>query len=692
MIIKRFLFIFFLLFYIKNVYAFSYGDIVINEIISNPADGESEAIELFNKTNNEIILDGFSLEDATNKPFYLDDFILESNGFIFFEKGEHFSFVLNNSSETVKLKYNDLLIDILEYGTSEIPSPGKGESLCRDDENFFITENNTLGFENTINSSNNEDSSNSSTSDLSEEENIENTERNLIKNNIIISEYLPFSSENNEFIELFNKSNNYIDFSGFYIKNSISSYYFNDIILNPNSYFVFYRNDFLFPLLNDKDFLKIYNKENNLIFNFDYKDPLKDFSYVFDENSKKYIPTQISTPGSENIIKKIEEPPIIICDFPEKFQKGLAFNFNCSDSYSLTDNNLNIEISWENKKSFSFDNYIMFLEDGIKEIDVILKISSGISSFSKFYIEIYSSSSLSDEEEDLEIDILKDDSLILSTEESSESILDENLENFIEILDISYLNNLQKDDYIKYCGNVTSLPSDFSDKYFYIEGSQIYNNNSNFIPLELGDYICAYGNFSTYYSENRIKISDISDIHFLNKDDIDILKIEDLENLNENIGKIVEVSGIVIDKKSYKVILESNFGNQYDIQLLSNNISSSDFIKNENYKVFGILSVRNSDFRIVPRYLEDIIFIEDKEIDESLENVNLENSNLEEFEEDFLVEEDNNSVEEIFIENESREVLLDQNNKQKILIFISSFLFLSVLILIIFKIKKNIKK
>ena len=55
MIIKRFLFIFLLLFCIKNVYAFSYGDILINEIISNPEDDQSEAIELFNKTNNEII-------------------------------------------------------------------------------------------------------------------------------------------------------------------------------------------------------------------------------------------------------------------------------------------------------------------------------------------------------------------------------------------------------------------------------------------------------------------------------------------------------------------------------------------------------------------------------------------------------------------------------------------------------------
>ncbi|MCF7795708.1 lamin tail domain-containing protein [Patescibacteria group bacterium] len=692
MIIKKFLFIFLFLFYIRNVYAISEGDIVINEIISNPADGESEAIELFNETNNEIILDGFSLEDATANPFYLDDFIIEANGFIFFTQGEDFSFVLNNSSETLKLKYNDLLIDIVEYGTSEIPFPEKGESLCRDDENFFITEDNTLGFENIVNSSEDEDSSDSSDSSTPDSSEEENNKKNLIKGNIIVSEYFPFSLENDEFIELFNKSNNHIDISGFYIKNSISSYYFDDIILNPNDYLTIYRKDFLFPLLNDKDFLKIYDKKDNLIFNFDYKNPLKDFSYIFDKNSKKYIPTQISTPGSENILKKQEEFPIIICDFPEKFQKGLAFNFNCSDSYSLTDNNLDIEVSWGNKKSSSFDNYIMFLKEGTKEINVTLKTSSLLSSFSKFFIDICDTSDLKDKEKDLENKIIKKDDLILSTEESSENILDDNLENFIEVLNISDFSDLEKDDYIKYCGIVTSLPSDISDKYFYIEGAQIYNNNSNFIPLELSDYICVYGDFSTYYSENRIKISDISDISFLNKANINILKIDELEDLNKNIGNLVEVSGVITNKKSYKVILESNFGNQYDIQLLSDNISSSDFVKDKKYKILGILSLRNSNFRIIPRYIEDIAPIEEEKLDKSLENNNLESSNLEELEEDFLVGEDNNLVEEIFIENESKEVLLDQNNKQKILIFISSFLFLSVLILIIFKIKKNIKK
>lgn len=692
MIIKKFLFIFFLLFYIKNAYAFSYGDILINEIISNPSDDQFEAIELFNKTDNQIILDGFSLEDATAKPFYLDDFILEASGYIFFEKGKDFSFALNNSSEIIKLKYDDLLIDILEYGTDEIPFPKKGESLYRNGDDFFITENPTLGLENIVTSVDDEDPSNSSSSSSDTENSSDSSEENnLIKDNIIITEYFPFSTLNNEFIEIFNKSNNYIDISGFYIKNSISSYYFNDIILNPNNYFVFSRDIFLFPLLNDKDFLKIYDKEDNLIFNLDYKNPLKDFSYIFDENSKKYLPTKVSTPGTENILEKIEEPPVIICDFPTKFQKELAFNFDCSDSYSLSDNDLDIEIAWENKKSFSFDNYIMFLDEGTKKINVTLKTSSLLSSFSEFFVEIYDNSDLLDQKEVLKNEKLKKDSLILSSEKSPDLILEDNSKKFIEVLNISDLNNLKKDDYIKYCGIVTSLPSDFSDKYFYIEGSQIYNNNSNFIPIELGDYVCVYGNFSTYYSENRIKISDISDISFLYNKNINISKIENLENLSENIGKIVEVSGVIVDKKSYKITLESEFGNQYDIQLLSDKISSSDFVKDENYKILGVLSIRNSDFRIIPRFLEDVELIKDEEIDESLVS-DSEIVEVEEIKESNLSFDDDLLDKEIFIENELEKDLLNNNNTQKILIYVLVFAFLVVLVLIILKIKKSIKK
>ncbi|NCC70001.1 lamin tail domain-containing protein [bacterium] len=685
MIIKIFLFIFSFLFYVKSVYAFSYGDILINEIISDPDDSQFESIELFNKTNEDITLNGFSLEDATAKPFYLNDFVLKANGFIFFEKGEDFSFSLNNSSEIIKLKYNDLLIDIVEYGTTNITFPKKGESLCRDGEIFFVTEENTLGFENSISQS--EDEISLYVSDDSEEE---NDLKNLIKGNIIISEYLPFSSENNEFIEIFNKSNNYIDLSGFCIKNSLSSYYFKDIILNPNDYSVFYRDDFLFPLLNNKDFLKIYTKNGDLIFNLDYKDPLKNFSYIFNENSKKYIPTKISTPGLENIIEKQEEPPIIICNFPEKFQKGLAFNFNCSDSYSLNNNNLNIEISWENKKSLLFDNYIMFLEDGIKEINVNLKDSSGLISFKNFFVEIYNISNILNDNDQKNIGV-EGNSIILSSEEFPNNIEDENnLVDFIEINDISEFNNLQKNDYIKYCGIVTTLPSDLSDDYFYIEGSQIYNDNSNFISLELGDYICVHGNFYTYYSENRIKILNISDISFLNKRNINILKIDDLENLDENIGKLVEVSGKIIDKKSYKIILESDSGNQYNIQLLSSFISSSNFIKNEKYKIIGILSIRNSDYRIIPRYLEDITVLNEEEnkiLEETLDNniENLENTELK------IIENNNSKEEKVFIENESEKTLINYDNKQKIFIYILVFLFLGILILIIFKIKNSIK-
>lgn len=98
---------------IINYQNISHGDLVINELVSDPIDGQNEWIELFNKTQKNIDLTGFSLEDGSKKSNNLEG-IIKSQGYFILEKPKG---ALNNSGDAITLKDNSgNVIDQLSYG------------------------------------------------------------------------------------------------------------------------------------------------------------------------------------------------------------------------------------------------------------------------------------------------------------------------------------------------------------------------------------------------------------------------------------------------------------------------------------------------------------------------------------------------------------------------------------------------
>ena len=145
-------------------------NIVVNEIYSEPATGEVEWIELYNKGTEEIELKDFTIVDGTANKALLDSYSIGANSYLLLENGKHFSFFLNNSGDTVILKKTNTLIDRVSYGnwddgdkTDNAPCPTTGKSIARtpngvdsniDLEDFIVQSNITPGAANPLPPSN----------------------------------------------------------------------------------------------------------------------------------------------------------------------------------------------------------------------------------------------------------------------------------------------------------------------------------------------------------------------------------------------------------------------------------------------------------------------------------------------------------------------------------------------------------
>ncbi|MFA6145758.1 MAG: DUF2341 domain-containing protein [Patescibacteria group bacterium] len=137
------------------------GDIVINELMPSPLENKNEWIELYNRTDKSIDLFNWTIEDNTANPKTLKNKTIPSHGWMVLNGGQDFGFQLNNSGDTIVLKYNKNLIDQMGYGDfndgnihDNPDTPSKGESLIRypdgqdknqDDQDFLITATPTPG-------------------------------------------------------------------------------------------------------------------------------------------------------------------------------------------------------------------------------------------------------------------------------------------------------------------------------------------------------------------------------------------------------------------------------------------------------------------------------------------------------------------------------------------------------------------
>ncbi len=327
------------------------GDVVINEFVSDPADGEEEWVELYNTANRMIDLSGWTIEEGSGAKTYLDGKIGLSgaSGFFVVEKPKGY---LNNKGDIIILRDSlGNLIDSAAYGNWEdgdvnnnAPAAGDpystarkidGQDSASDADDFALTVSLTKGESNVI---------------IEDLDNKEVGGGKVGNGDIIISEILPnpFGIDaDGEFIELHNSGEEQIDLFGWRLNsgNSAEFEFKEERIIAVNEYLAIYRSESRLVLSNKGGSVKLFKPGNaNALQTVKFKKADEGWSYNAKETkspigdlvscgaSCEYVWSEVATPGKENIIPEINNPPLAVFYYPDKILPGVPVVFDASDT------------------------------------------------------------------------------------------------------------------------------------------------------------------------------------------------------------------------------------------------------------------------------------------------------------------------------------------------------------------------
>ena len=354
------------------------GDVVINELVSDPADEEVEWIELYNNKKQEVDLAGWTIEEGSGAKTNLEG-ILGTSGLSRFFVLEKPKGNLNNQGDIAILRDSQgNLIDQVVYGDWDDGNSGNNAPAADDPKaiarkmdgynsynnlnDFLVTASPTKGTSNVI----------IDVEDKEDEAEIMNQELGNydFSNDIIISEIFPNpegSDTEAEFIELYNKGDWDVNLAGwslgdnskrkFKIDNRTPSVYGEHSVSNiikASSYLVIYRSESGIALNNTNDSVKLFQPgKDEPLEAVEYSEVVEGWSYNFNKASKFPIGnldalwqwSEVVTPGEENIIKAVNHPPEVALYFPEKILVGAPILFDSSDTVDPDGDEL--KFSWD---------------------------------------------------------------------------------------------------------------------------------------------------------------------------------------------------------------------------------------------------------------------------------------------------------------------------------------------------------
>lgn len=335
-----------------------WGDVVINEFVANPSDGETEFIELFNKFGKEINLDDWTIEDGSKAKTRLEGKIGGDNGKNFFVVNEP-SGNLNNKGDFIVLKHKESIIDQVAYGewddgnaTNNAPTASDSFSIARKSDGFNSYNNkNDFAVSSTI--------TKGKSNIITNEEEIE-TGVFQTSNSIFISEILPNpkgEDTKEEFIEIYNNGGDDIDLYGWKLGDaSGKKFSFKNENIKAHQFLIIKRDKSGIALNNDHDTVKLILPQKD--------DPAQVVSYSdapegqsFNNKNltkdnlgnaqiqpeKSWFWSDILTPGKENEIKDAPLPLAVDFDSPSEIEIGTPAIFDSSDS----DCGKNAKYFWE---------------------------------------------------------------------------------------------------------------------------------------------------------------------------------------------------------------------------------------------------------------------------------------------------------------------------------------------------------
>lgn len=357
------------------------GKVLINEIVSDPTDDDTEWIELFNKSIKEIDLSGWYIEEGGGERTVLDSVIgvgEEAYLVIINPAGR-----LDNDGDSLELRdSNDMLIDSMEYGNWQNNSKnenaqaaidpyslarypgGKNSGVSKHD--FVVSTKLSKGKANTIKKIE------SSLAPYSE---------------LLISELLPNPRNMDEFIEIYNQSEVAANLKEWLIANQNTKYNLEKYgWLKPGEYLSISRSESDIVLSNQGACVYLYKLGEEVAMDkICYETSPRDRSLVcINEEmdilgrvkNKDCLWSEIISKDETNKIKIPNRSPMPDFSVGDFLMARLPVLFDSSDTIDLDGDEL--EYSWDFGDGFSsrFPNPDhIYAESG--EYDVVLEVSDG---------------------------------------------------------------------------------------------------------------------------------------------------------------------------------------------------------------------------------------------------------------------------------------------------------------------------
>ncbi|MFH1286174.1 MAG: lamin tail domain-containing protein [Candidatus Magasanikbacteria bacterium] len=371
--------------------SYSSGDIVINELVSDPSDDGEEFIELYNTTGGTITLESWKLEDGGESQTMLEGSIGPWSFYIIEKpKGN-----LNNSGDSITLSDgSENEIDRVTYGSwddgntsDNAPAAEDPLSLARktdgqdsnnDYYDFALTATVTKGEPNII-------------TEVSENGDIIQP---LTNTNITLNEVFPNpkgSDNESEFIEIKNIGTETVSLTGWKLGDaSTKRYIIAEQNIKPGEIIIFERKQTGIALNNSgSEEVKILSPNGSTIDSISYSGSASEGSSFARREDNTWDWTTKTTPGEENILEGKSAAPVVAIDARSEGIIDEPLIFDASDTTDPEGRDL--EFIWnfgDNREAKGNVVKHAFYTEGIFTVSLSVKNSNGDTSTGNIVVTI----------------------------------------------------------------------------------------------------------------------------------------------------------------------------------------------------------------------------------------------------------------------------------------------------------------
>jgi len=580
--------------------------LIINEFVADPISGEEEFIEIFNNSSETIDLTNWTMEDGTAKATTLSGTVLGS-GFYVVSKPKG---VLNNSGDLIVLKCAGQVIDQVTYGdwddgnlVDNAPAASDPNSVARDSNNQWqVTQQITKGLGNVI----------VPLVDVkpTEEQDQENDETQKPESNInyqgkvVLNELLPnpVGSDDAEFIELKNISDGAIDLVNFQVGDLSRKYILNatdftSTLVIAGGLLAVPRSASGIALNNDSETVYLYQPDGTVIDQVEYSESAKEGLGYSRGLGNLWQWSALSTPGAENQLITPNNLPEITLQItkPRQVQIGETIIFDASDSSDPDGDSLSF--SWDLGNGQTASEPVIeysYSEEGEFEVVLTVVDSLGGSAEVKKKITIYSNEEVS---------------------AGDPAITKQKCKTTIKVA-LAEVRQYPNGQQVEVSGLVAVEPGVLGSQVMYLKGSgiQVYLNKKDWPEIKPGDQIRLTGELAESAGERRIKLASGQNIQVLSHDNQ--IHPEEISVISEEKeGYLVTVTGEVTEQKGSKFWLDTGEEEVLVYLKTSTGISFLRLSAGQKLAVTGIVSQYQDEYRLLPRYQDDIKLINPPAVD-----------------------------------------------------------------------------